>query len=134
MGTRRLRTGGPQPATGNANTGFTGQDFPGLRESRTLANCDPAHADNANFAANVINVGPSQPLANLSQVAWESLPPHTMVRVHPKSTPYNERIFITGSDIKVCGLRDANGARPKITGLNARVRNSAALQNQIGTP
>jgi hypothetical protein len=67
-------------------------------------------------------------------VAWESLPAHTMVRIQPKATPYNERIFIVTSDIKVCGVRDANGIRPKINGLNARVRNSAALQSLIGTP
>ncbi|MUV13452.1 hypothetical protein [Noviluteimonas gilva] len=128
----RIRTGGPQPIA--KYTGFTGQDFPNLREARTSANCDPAHPDNANFAANVIDVGPSAPLTNLAQVAWESLPPHTMVRIHPKSTPYNERIFIVTSDVKVCGIRDGNGARPKISGLNARVRNSSALQNEIGTP
>ncbi len=117
-----------------ANNGFTGQDFPGLRESLTLANCDPTHPDNANFAANVINVGPNQPVTSLNQVAWETLPPHTMVRIHPKADPYNERIFIVSSDIKVCGIKDANGARPKLLGLNARVRSSSALQSQIGTP
>ncbi len=117
-----------------ATNGFTGQDFPGLRESLTHANCDAAHPDNANFAGNVIDVGPNRPVSDLSQVAWESLPPHTMVRIHPKPTPYNERIFIVGSDIKVCGVRDTNGARPRISGLNARVRSSNALQGLIGTP
>lgn len=117
-----------------ALNGFTGQDFPDLRESLTVANCDPTHPDNANFAANVINVGPNQSLAGLNQVAWETLPPHTMVRIHPKATPYNERIFIVSSDIKVCGVKDSNGVRPKLVGLNARVRNSSALQGQIGTP
>lgn len=134
VGPRTMRTGGRLPALALANTGFTGQDFPGLRESRTLANCDPAHADNANYRTNVINVGPAQAITNLAQVAWESLPPHTMVRVHPKATPYNERIFIVTGDIKVCGIRDANGVRPKISGLNARVRSSSALQSLIGTP
>ena len=126
------RTGGPLPPY--KFSGFTGQDFPNLRESRTQANCDPAHPDNANFAGNVIDVGTGMAITTLAQVAWESLPAHTMVRVHPKATPYNERIFIVTSDIKVCGIRDANGARPKISGLNARVRNSSALQSQIGTP
>ena len=110
---------------------------PGLPEPARIAhagNCDPAHPDNANFAGNVIDVGTGMAITTLAQVAWESLPAHTMVRVHPKATPYNERIFIVTSDIKVCGIRDANGARPKISGLNARVRNSSALQSQIGTP
>lgn len=93
------RTGGPLPAERLAYPGYTGEDFPGLREAPTLANCDPAHPDNANFAANVINVGPSQAITNLAQVPWESLPAHTLVRVLPKSTPYNERIFIVTSDI-----------------------------------
>ena len=125
-----------RPATGDdlAINGFTGQDFPNLRESLTRANCDPSHPDNANFAANVIDVGPGQSITDLSQVAWESLPAHTMVRIHPKPAPYNERIFIVTSDIKVCGVKDANGVRPKIVGLNARVRSNSALQTLIGTP
>ncbi|KGQ17972.1 putative polysaccharide-degrading enzyme [Lysobacter dokdonensis DS-58] len=129
-----IRTGGGHQKQPVTNFGFVGEDFPNLRESRTAANCDPAHPDNANFAANVIDVGPTQSLTNLTQVAWESLPAHTMVRIHPKATPYNERIFIVTGDIKVCGIRDANGARPKISGLNGRVRNSSALQSLIGTP
>lgn len=130
----QFRKARPLPPDRLAFGGFVGQDFPGLRESRTQANCDPTHSDNANFAGNVIDVGPGAALTTLAQVAWESLPPHTMVRVHPKSTPYNERIFIVTGDIKVCGIKDANGVRPKILGLNARVRNSSALQNLIGTP
>src|SRR4249919_3335510 len=130
---RTLKTGGGLRPE-KANTGFTGQDFPGLREARTLANCDPTHPDNANFAAHVVEVGPGLPIATPSQVAWESLAAHTLVRIHPSATPYNDRIFIVTGDIKVCGMRDANGVRPKIVGLNARVRNSSALQSQIGTP
>ncbi|UHQ18777.1 hypothetical protein LVB87_11350 [Lysobacter sp. KIS68-7] len=130
---RKLKTGGGLRPE-KANTGFTGQDFPGLREARTLANCDPTSPDNANFAAHVVEVGPGLPITTLSQVAWESLAAHTLVRIHPSATPYNDRIFIVTGDIKVCGMKDANGARPKIVGLNARVRNSSALQSQIGTP
>ncbi|BCT93571.1 hypothetical protein LYSHEL_25960 [Lysobacter helvus] len=129
-----MRTGRNQAPVPVVPTGFTGQDFPGLRESRTLANCDPADPDNANFNTTVIDVGPGAAITSLANVPWESLSPHTMVRVLPKSTPYNERIFIVTSDIKVCGVRDANGARPKINGIGARVRNSSALQSLIGTP
>jgi len=132
--TRKLKTGGGLRPERSTEVGFIGQDFPNLHEARTLADCDPTHPDNANFAANVIDVGPGLPITTLSQVAWESLPAHTMVRIQPKATPYNDRIFIVTSDIKVCGVRDANGNRPKINGLNARVRNSAALQSLIGTP
>src|SRR4249919_762181 len=132
--TRKMKTGGGLRPERSTDVGFVGQDFPGLREARTLANCDPTHPDNANFAAHVVEVGPGLPIATPSQVAWESLAAHTLVRIHPSATPYNDRIFIVTSDIKVCGVRDANGNRPKINGLNARVRNSAALQSLIGTP
>src|SRR5436190_21894079 len=106
---RTLRTGRNQAPVPVPPSGFVGQDFPGLRESRTLANCDPGDPDNANFATTVIDVGPGAAITSLANVPWESLSPHTMVRVLPKTTPYNERIFIVTSDIKVCGVRDANG-------------------------
>lgn len=122
------------PADDPAQYGFTGQDMPGLREAYTAPSCDPAAPANANFAANVLNVGPGQTYATIRAIAWETLPQHTMVRIHHKAGAYNERIFIVTSDIKVCGVPGAHGELPVIDGRNAVMRNAPALDALIGTP
>ncbi|HYD78305.1 MAG TPA: hypothetical protein VEC06_00725, partial [Paucimonas sp.] len=122
-------------STAIQDVGFTGQDFAGgLKESLTQADCDPASPANSNYAVNVYNVGPGQAYANINDVPWEALPAHSMVRIFHRTEPYDERIFIVRSQVKVCGVPGPNGEKPVLDGRNARVRNNSALQREIGSP
>jgi hypothetical protein len=77
-----------------------------------------------------IQVGPGTgQIANLDQVAWESLKAGDTVRIFYKSTPYKGKILITAEGtasqpVRVCGVKGANGERPVIDGNGAVTRKS----------
>ncbi|MFC1479710.1 polysaccharide-degrading enzyme [Planctomycetota bacterium] len=73
------------------------------------------------------NVGPSQPLASIGAVPWESLVAGDRVRIHYKSTPYYEKWVVCGagtvnSPIIVEGVPNGSGVLPVISGENAVTR------------
>lgn len=71
------------------------------------------------------NVGTGQTYASLGAVPWGTLTAGDTVRVHYRSTPYKEKILISGrgtaaNPITVCGVADSTtGALPVIDGNNA---------------
>lgn len=74
-------------------------------------------------------VGPGKPYAQIGDVPLERLGPGDTVRVHARAEPYHEKIMIGGSGaegapIKLCGIPDAQGARPIIDGRGATTRPS----------
>ena len=81
-------------------------------------------------------VGPGQPYRTLADVPWPSLGAGDTVRIFWRDTPYREKILIStsGSEqqpIRICGVPNANGERPIISGKNATT--PANLKTTFGT-
>gem|GEM_PF-460967 len=77
--------------------------------------------------ANIYNVGPNQPLANISDVPWESLQAGDKIYIHWRNTPYREKWVInaqgTETDrIEIIGVSGPNGEKPIIDGDGATTR------------
>lgn len=75
----------------------------------------------------IYEVGPGQPLASIGAVPWQQLGPGDRVRVHARPTPYREKILISEqgtatAPITVCGVPDAQGARPVLDAAGATTR------------
>lgn len=73
------------------------------------------------------DVGPGQPLANVGDVAWESLAAGDTVQIHWRATPYREKWVISragtaAQPITVRGIPNASGDLPVISGDGATTR------------
>jgi hypothetical protein len=83
--------------------------------------------DPADFV-HVLDVGPGQALADPTEVAWESLAPSTLVRIHWRAEPYRAKWVINteateDAPLVVLGVPDpGTGARPIISGDGAVTR------------
>ncbi len=69
-------------------------------------------------------VGPGQTYATLADVPWDNLGPGDTVRIHYRSTPYQNKIVIRTSGaqdnpIRICGVPGPNGERPILEGSGA---------------
>lgn len=74
--------------------------------------------------ATVYNVGPGQPLANISEVPWDSLQAGDQVYIHWRSTPYQEKWVINAQGtqqdrIEIIGVSGPSGQKPIIDGDGA---------------
>ncbi len=72
-------------------------------------------------------VGPGKKYPTLSRIPWSSLKRGDTVRIFWKETPYREKILISTKGtreqpIKICGVANAAGERPRISGENATTR------------
>ena len=70
------------------------------------------------------HVGPSQPLANIADVPWDSLQAGDQVFIHWRSTPYQEKWVINAQGtqqdrIKIIGVSGPSGQKPVIDGNGA---------------
>lgn len=78
----------------------------------------------SNIYAATYHVGPAQPLANISEVPWDSLQAGDQVFIHWRSTPYHEKWVINAQGtaqnrIEIIGVSGASGQRPVIDGNGA---------------
>jgi hypothetical protein len=76
-------------------------------------------------------VGPGKAYTSLDTVPWEALKAGDTVRIFPSSTPYKGKFLIAAkgtadAPVRVCGVRDANNARPVIDGNGAVTRKALA--------
>ena len=74
--------------------------------------------------AAVYNVGPSQPLASIADVPWDSLQAGDQVFIHWRSTPYLEKWVINAQGtaqnrMEIIGVSSPNGDKPIIDGNGA---------------
>src|SRR4051812_24767541 len=70
------------------------------------------------------HVGPGQAYTQLGQIAWYGLQAGDTVYIHYQSTPYREKILISGQGtptnwIRVLGVPGPNGELPIISGNGA---------------
>ncbi|TMU50763.1 hypothetical protein [Flagellimonas algicola] len=107
------------------------EKFPLEQEMQTLpvedfnysSSCDPAEGSRK------YEVGPDKEYQNLVDVPFENLQPGDVVSIHAREEPYYEKILLTQSGteelpIIICGVPDAEGNLPTISGKNARSRNT----------
>jgi hypothetical protein len=88
-----------------------------------------------NTHATTYRVGPSQPLASIGAVPWDSLNAGDTVFIHYRATPYNEKWVLCrqgtqASPIVVRGVPDNSGLRPIIEGINATTRTRLNYWNE----
>lgn len=74
--------------------------------------------------ATAYHVGPGQPLANISEVPWDSLQAGDQVYIHWRSTPYLEKWVINAQGtqqnrIEIIGVSSPSGQKPIIDGNGA---------------
>ncbi len=111
--------------TGGTTTGSTGTGPTTVTASTLGFTPRPAPVTCTAGTNRTFNVGPSQTYAGLSAVPWGTLTAGDTVRVHYRSTPYREKILISGRGtatrpITVCGVADStSGALPIIDGNDA---------------
>lgn len=82
------------------------------------------------------HVGPSQTLANISDVPWESLQAGDRVYIHWRSTPYKEKWVInaqgTAADpIEVIGVSGTSGEKPIVDGDGAVTPTNLDYWNEV---
>lgn len=74
--------------------------------------------------ATAYHIGPGQPLANISEVPWDSLQAGDQIYIHWRSTPYHEKWVINAQGtqqnrIEIIGVSGASGQKPIIDGNGA---------------
>lgn len=95
----------------------------------------PAPLDCLPGGGTLYDIGPGQPLADISAVPWETLTAGDTVRIHWRPEPYREKILLHGQGsaqqpITVCGVAGPNGELPVIDGENATTRPSMGYSGQ----
>jgi hypothetical protein len=91
-----------------------------------IANCQQREGET------VIEVGPEKQYQELHDVPMERIPDNTLLRIHPRSSPYRSVLYIGGnvSGLRICGVRAPDGQRPVISGQNAKWRAGAHINLQ----
>tara|TARA_R110002049_G_scaffold218689_1_gene390296 strand:+ start:653 stop:2077 length:1425 start_codon:yes stop_codon:yes gene_type:complete len=79
--------------------------------------------------AREFEIGPRQPLKEISQVPWESLAPGDHVKIHWREDPYAEKWVLccqgtSSTPITISGVLGPQGQRPVIDGRNATTRSA----------
>lgn len=82
----------------------------------------------------VIDVGPGFAIGELEDVAWESMPSDTLVKVHWRDAPYRAKFAINtagteSSPVVLLGISDA-GRKPVISGEDAVTRPELSYSNR----
>jgi len=90
-------------------------------------------AQDLNFA-HVYDVGPGYSYATPSDVPWEALQPATLVRIHYRETPYNDKWVVAAAGtaqepVVIRGVPQGDRL-PVITGDNARTRQELDYWNE----
>jgi hypothetical protein len=85
------------------------------------------------------DIGDGFPYPTIGSVPWKNLGPGAVARIHWRSSPYHEKLLLSGlgtseKPIVVRGVRGPNGERPVIDGGNATSSASLGYESSSYTP